>query len=461
MKEVKKYIKDNQSAFLAELFEYLKIPSVSTDPAYKEKVQEAAFFTKELLEKAGAENAQVISTEGHPLVYAEKIISDTLPTVLVYGHFDVQPADPVAEWESDPFKPEVRDDKIFARGASDDKGQLHMSIKAFEALSKTQKLQCNVKFLLEGEEEIGSPNIAEYIAENKERLKADTVLVTDTALIDKDTPTLTTSLRGMANIEIEVRSLKRDAHSGVYGGAVHNPIHVLSKLLGDLEDEDFKIKIPGFYDNVDDISQDDRDLHTKPSTTFSEATKHICCKEGVCEAGFNQYESATIRPSIDVNGIYGGYTGEGQKSIIPEKAVAKVSIRLVSNQKPNEIIELIENYIKENVPKTVEVSVKKAATNDYGVGDPVMLQTNSDEYNAAKQAFAKTYSNEMIPMWCGGSIPVVSVFKKLLNTTSVLIGFGLETDNIHAPNEHFHLENYFKGIETLAWFYETYAKTKT
>lgn len=458
MKNIKKDIQNNSKEYLAELFDFLEIPSISTDSQYAEHVQAAALFTKQLLDNAGVENIELIQTDGHPLVYGEKILSDSYPTVLVYGHFDVQPADPIDQWDSDPFRPEVRDNKVYARGASDDKGQLHMSIKAFEVLSRAKKMHCNVKFLLEGEEEIGSPHIAQYIAKNKEKLHADVVLVTDTALIDKDTPTITTSLRGMTMLEVEVKSLKRDVHSGVYGGAVHNPIHVLSKLLGDLEDENFQISIPGFYDDVLDIDEKERKMHSHNASKFMSTMEDVCCGKSIHETGYSEYESTTMRPAIDVNGISGGYAGEGHKSVIPEKATAKLSVRLAPGQKPAKIADLVEQYIVKNAPSTVEVTIKKEKESPYGIGDPVRMSIDSREFAAAKQAFMKVYRKKTVPVWCGGSIPVVSVFKHVLGIPSILIGFGLETDNIHSPNEHFHIDNYMRGIETLAWFYTEYAK---
>lgn len=453
MEKIQQYIAENQDDFFLELFEYLRIASVSTDSAFNAQIHEAAGFTAEALKSAGVSEVEINQEYGHPIVMGRHTIDKEKPTILVYGHYDVQPPDPISKWENDPFEPVVKNGAVFARGASDDKGQVHMQIKAFETLVKTDNLPCNVIFLIEGEEEIGSKGVSRFIQENAGDLNADVLLVSDTALLDKETPTLTTTLRGILTLEITVKSLTKDVHSGVYGGAVHNPIHVLSKMIGDIEDENFQIQIPGFYDAVINIDQELRKNQEKNAKAFSRMTEQICCGKEVCEKTYSAYESATIRPALDVNGIYGGYIDKGHKSIVPDSATAKISIRLVPNQKPQQIAELVREHFTKHAPKSVEVDIRVEDVEIEGAGDPVLLKDGGSAFEAAEAAFAKTYDKDLVSIWCGGSIPVVSVIQSQLGIQPVLMGFGLESDNIHSPNEHFYLENYTKGIETIAWFY--------
>lgn len=446
----------NKENFIAELFQLLKIPSVSADPAYKNDVIRAAEYIKISLEKAGADAVEVCETPGYPIVYGEKIINPSLPTVLVYGHYDVQPPDPLDLWLSPAFEPEIRDGKIYARGAADDKGQMFMHVKAFELMIKNDDLPCNVKFMIEGEEEVGSANLDSFLENNKEKLKADCVLVSDTSMLGNDTPSITTGLRGLSYVQVEVTGPNRDLHSGVYGGGVANPINVLCDMIASLQDENKKITIPRFYDDVIELSTEERRLIAKAPFSLDEYKKALNIEDVQGEEGYSTVERTSVRPTLDVNGIWGGYTGEGAKTVLPSKAYAKISMRLVPNQHPDTITELFKNHFESIAPKSVKVKV----TAHHG-GFPAVTPIDSDEYKAASLAMEKTFGKMPLPSRGGGSIPIVASFEKILGLKTVLMGFGLDSDAIHSPNEHYGIFNYLKGIETIPYFYHEYKKLKT
>lgn len=450
---MKTYISSNQDRFLAELFEWLRIPSVSADSRHKEDVRKAAEFLKEKFSAAGVDKVEICETKGHPVVYAEKITDPSLPTVLVYGHYDVQPADPLNLWDSPPFEPVIKDDKIFARGSCDDKGQVYMHVKAFEAMMENNLLPCNVKFMVEGEEEIGSDNLGTFVKENKAKLKADIILISDTALISLDHPSITTGLRGLSYMEVEVTGPNRDLHSGVYGGAVANPVNVLCKMIASLHDEKGKVTIPGFYDKVAVLSDAERKALNKAPFDPDAYKKELGVREVTGEAGYTTLERTGIRPALDVNGIWGGYTGEGAKTVLPSKAHAKISMRLVPNQISAEITELFTKHFQSIAPKYVSVKV----TAHHG-GEPAVTSTDSAAFKAASKAFEEVWGKTPIPTRDGGSIPIVSLFKKELGLDAVLMGFGLDSDAIHSPNEHYGVKNFMLGIETIVAFYKHYAK---
>lgn len=447
-----KYIKEHKQRFLDELIELLRIPSVSTDSKYKHDVWEAAKFLKDKLIDAGADRVHLYATEGYPIVYGEKITDPSLPTVLVYGHYDVQPADPLDLWTSPPFEPEIRDGKIYARGACDDKGQVYMHIKAFESMMQQRSLDCNVKFMIEGEEEIGSNNLAPFVRENKELLEADVILISDTGMISNEIPSITVGLRGMSYVEVEVIGPDRDLHSGLYGGAVANPINVLTKMISKLTDDNNRITIPGFYDNVEELSQEERDLMAQAPFSIETFKDDIGIDDVLGEEGYSTLERTSIRPTIDLNGIWGGYTEAGSKTIIPSKAFAKISMRLVPNQTSEEITAKFTEYFNSIAPAGVEVIIKP-----HHGAEPVVTPTDSIAYRAASKAYEDTFSRVPIPMRGGGSIPIVAMFKEELGLDSVMMGFGLDSDAIHSPNEHFGVFNYMKGIETIPLFYKYYA----
>ncbi len=455
MKEVINYINANKSRILDELFELLRIPSVSADPVYSQDIFNAAGKVKELMEKAGMENISIEETPGYPIVYGEKIIDPALPTVLVYGHYDVQPADPLELWESDPFEPVIKktdehpDGAIFARGASDDKGQMFMHIKALEFMISNNKLPVNVKMMVEGEEEVGSGSLSWYVKNNKEKLQNDIILISDTALISKDTPSITAGLRGLAAVEITVKGPSHDLHSGLYGGAVANPAVILAHLIARMHDDKRKITIPGFYDKVVEFSPEIRKLINSIPFDEEKYKQSIGVKALWGEEGYTVLERASIRPTLDVNGIWGGYTGEGSKTIIPSKASAKITMRLVPDQEPDEIARLFTEYIKKISPEAVEVEVKTS----HG-GYPYLMPVGHPGYKAAEKALQTTFGSKVYPFFTGGSIPIVPLFEKELGTKSVLLGFGLDSDRIHSPNENFGLWNFFKGIETIPYFYQ-------
>ena len=453
------YIEKNKDKFLNELFEFIKIPSVSADIKFKQEVLKAASFLEENLIKIGADNVQVFQTLGYPIVYADKIIDPKLPTILVYGHYDVQPADPYELWDSDPFNPVVKKTKthpqgaIFARGACDDKGQMFMHLKAFEAMYKSNELYCNVKFMFEGEEEVGSSNLEKFVRSNVDLLKADVVLVSDTGIINNSTPSICVGLRGLSYVEVEVTGPNRDLHSGLYGGAVANPINVLSKMIASLHNENGTINIPGFYNDVIQVSNSDRKEMAKAPFNLEEYQSDLSIKEVYGEEGFTTNERNSIRPTLDVNGIWGGYIGEGAKTVLPSKASAKISMRLVPNQKSTNITNLFETHFKKIAPNYVKVKV----TPHHG-GEGVVIPTDFPAYLAAKKAMETTFGKTPIPVRSGGSIPIVPMFEEVLGLKTILLGFGLDSDVIHSPNEHFGLFNFYKGIETIPCFYKNYAE---
>ena len=449
---IKEYIQSHQKRFLDELFELLRIPSVSADSRHKPDVRMAAAYVVKKLKDAGADTVELCETAGHPIVYGEKMINPALPTVLVYGHYDVQPPDPMNLWTSPPFEPVVKDEKIYARGSCDDKGQFYMHIKAFEAMTKLNQLSCNIKFMIEGEEEVGSDNLGTFIKENKIKLKADVILISDTSLISLNTPSITVGLRGLSYMEVEVTGPNRDLHSGVYGGAVANPANVLSKMIASLHDENGRVTIPGFYDKVAELSSAEREVLNKAPFNLEDYKKELNIEEVQGEKGYTTLERTGTRPTLDVNGIWGGYTGEGAKTVLPSKASAKISMRLVPNQNNHEITELFTKHFESLVPKSVKVKI----TALHG-GEPAVTPTDSKAFRAASSAFEEVWGKTPIPTRDGGSIPIVSLFKKELGLDTVLMGFGLDSDAIHSPNEHYGIKNFLIGIETIVAFYKHYS----
>ena len=447
------YLNDHKDKFLNELLDLLRIPSVSADKKFDGDVRNAAAFVKDQLIAAGVDYAELCETKGHPIVYAEKIIDPTFPTVLVYGHYDVQPADPYELWDHPPFEPIVKNDRIYARGACDDKGQMYMHVKAFEAMMETNALTCNVKFMIEGEEEVGSDNLEAFIKEEKQKLSADVILISDTSIINNDTPSITVGLRGLSYLEVEVTGPNKDLHSGVYGGAVANPINILTKLIADMQDEDGRITLPGFYDDVLEYSEAQRAEMAKAPFDLDHYKKELDIEEVKGEKGFSTIERVGIRPCLDVNGIWGGYTGPGSKTVLPSKAFAKISTRLVSNQNSDKITQMIIKYFEENAPKSVKVKV----TPHHG-GTPAVVSTHSNGYQAASKAFEQSWGETPIPTMEGGSIPIVALFIQELKIEPILMGFGLDSDDIHSPNESYGLFNYYKGIETIAYFYDHFSQ---
>jgi acetylornithine deacetylase/succinyl-diaminopimelate desuccinylase-like protein len=450
---IKNYIEKHNDRFLKELFDLLRIPSVSADSNFSDDVFEAAEFIKQKLLDAGANKAEICATEGFPIVYGEKMVDPSKPTVLVYGHYDVQPADPYDLWDSPPFEPVIRNDKIFARGACDDKGQMYMHVKALETMINNNELPCNVKFMIEGEEEVGSANLGKFIKANKEKLKADVVLVSDTSMIANDTPSITVGLKGLSYLQVEVTGPNRDLHSGIYGGAVANPINVLCSMIAQLHDENERINIPGFYDKVIELTAEERKEMGEAPFDIEAYKKALDIKEVCGEAGYTTLERASIRPTLDVNGIWGGYTGEGAKTVLPSKAYAKISMRLVPGQNSAEITALFTKHFKSLAPPCVSVKVE----NFHG-GEPVVTPTDSIAYKAASRAMEATFGKKPIPIRSGGSIPIVALFEDVLGLKSILMGFGLDSDAIHSPNENYGLFNYFKGIETIPYFYKYFAE---
>jgi acetylornithine deacetylase/succinyl-diaminopimelate desuccinylase-like protein len=454
MQGVNQYIEQHKDRFLEELFELLRIPSVSANPDFKEDVFEAATFIEQKLKEAGADKVEVCPTDGYPIVYGEKMIDPSLPTVLVYGHYDVQPADPYELWDSPPFEPVIKNEKIYARGACDDKGQMYMHIKAFELMMQTQQLACNVKFMIEGEEEVGSSNLATFVKANKERLKADVVLISDTSMIANDTPSIDVGLRGLSYVEVEVTGPNRDLHSGVYGGAVANPINILAKMIASMHDENNHITIPGFYDKVIELTAAERAELNKAPFDLEAFKADLGIGDVWGEATYNTLERTGIRPTLDVNGVWGGYTGEGSKTVLPAKAFAKISMRLVPDQNSHEITDLFQQHFQSIAPAGVKVVVKP-----HHGGEPVVTPTDSAAYRAAAKAMETTFGKQPIPTRGGGSIPIVALFEKELRLKSVLMGFGLDSDALHSPNEHYGVFNYFKGIETIPYFFHYFAKS--
>jgi acetylornithine deacetylase/succinyl-diaminopimelate desuccinylase-like protein len=453
MEQTLDFVKKNEKRFLDELFELLRIPSVSADSKNKGDVAKAAEFIKSALEKAGAEKVEICPTAGHPIVYGEKIIDEKLPTVIVYGHYDVQPADPVNLWTTPPFEPQIRDGKIYARGSCDDKGQVYMHIKAFESMMKTNTLPCNVRFMIEGEEEVGSSHLGTWVRENKNRLKGDVILISDTSIVGNDTPSIEAGLRGLSYVEVDVTGPGHDLHSGVYGGAVANPIQALCQMITSMKDKNNHITIPGFYDDVVELTKEERTELNKTPYNDSEYKKDLKVDDLMGEEGYTTLERTGIRPTLELNGIWGGYTGEGAKTVLPSKAFAKISMRLVPNQKTEKITKLFIDHFKSIAPKGVKVN----ATVHHG-GEPVVTPTDSVAFKAASKAMEQTFGKKPIPTRGGGSIPIVALFEKELGLKSVLMGFGLDSDLIHSPNEHFGVFNFMKGIETIPLFFKNFTE---
>jgi acetylornithine deacetylase/succinyl-diaminopimelate desuccinylase-like protein len=453
MQDIRKYVNDNKQRFLAELFELLRFPSISADQKYKDEMLKTAEFVAEKLKIAGADLVEICPTAGYPIVYGQKILDVLLPTVLVYGHYDVQPPDPLELWKTPPFEPTIRDQKIYARGACDDKGQFYMHVKAFELMMSTNTLPCNIKFMMEGEEEIGSNNLGIFVNNNKERLKADVVLISDTSMISLEHPSLETGLRGLSYVEVEVCGPDRDLHSGVYGGAVANPATILAKLIASMHDENNHITIPGFYDDVLELSAIERELLNKAPYNENEYKIDLKVDELWGEKGYTTLERTGTRPTLEVNGIWGGYIGEGAKTVLPSKAYAKISMRLVPNQQSDKITKLFKDHFEDIAPKSVKVKV----TPHHG-GEPVVTPTDSIAYKAAQKAILESFGKEPIPTRGGGSIPIVALFEKELGIKTVLMGFGLDSDNLHSPNEKFDIANFYKGIETIPLFHKYFAE---
>jgi len=459
MQNSKDYLNQHKDRFLNELIELLKIPSISADSAFSQDVINTAEVVEKALIEAGCDLVEICETDGYPIVYGEKIIDPKLPTVLVYGHYDVQPPDPLDLWDSPPFEPVIKEIEehpegaIFARGASDDKGQMYMHIKALEFMVRNNQLPCNVKFMIEGEEEVGSVNIAQYVANNKEKLKNDVILISDTGMISKEYPSITTGLRGLSYVEVEVTGPNRDLHSGLYGGAVANPINVLTKMIAALHDENNHITIPGFYDKVEELSLEERAEMAKAPFDLEAYQNALDIDSIYGEKGYTTNERNSIRPTLDVNGIWGGYTGEGAKTVIASKAYAKISMRLVPHQEWEEITELFTTYFESLAPKGVTVKV----TPHHG-GQGYVTPINTIEYKAAAKAYETTFGKTPIPQRSGGSIPIVSLFEKELGSKTILMGFGLDSNAIHSPNEHFGLWYYYKGIETIPYFYKYFTE---
>lgn len=449
----KEYQERNQQRFLDEMLELLRIPSVSAKTEHKQDMRKCAELVKQRLLDSGADKAVVMETAGHPVVYGEKIIDPSKPTVLVYGHYDVQPAEPLELWHSGPFDPVIKDGKVYARGSADDKGQFYMHVKAMETMVKTNSLATNIKFLIEGEEEVGSPNLGKFVAEHKDLLKADVILISDSAMISMENPSLDIGVRGLSYIEVEVTGANRDLHSGTYGGAVANPITILAKMIANIHDENNHITIPGFYDDVAEATKEERELMAKAPFNEQEYKEELGVKELWGEKGFTTNERTGIRPTVEVNGIWGGYTGEGAKTVLPSKAFAKVSARLVPNQSSDKITKLLIDYFEKNAPASVTVKAEL-----HHGGEPYMTPINSKGYQAAAKAIQTTFGKQPVPVRGGGSIPICSILEKELGVKIVFMGFGLDNDNLHSPNEKYNLENYYKGIETIPYFHKFFAQ---
>lgn len=455
MSTIKNYIDSNKDRFLDELFELLRIPSISADPKYSSEVFRTAEELSKKLSEAGADKVEVIPTNGYPVVYGEKIIDPKKPTVLVYGHYDVQPPDPIDLWKTPPFEPEIRDGKIYARGACDDKGQVYMHVKAFELMMKTNTLPCNIKFMIEGEEEVGSANLAPFLVQYKDKLSADVILISDTGIIANDIPSITVGLRGLAYMEVEVTGPNRDLHSGLYGGAVANPINVLCQMIASLTDENNHVTIPGFYDDVYELTKQEREDMNRAPFSLDDYKAHLDINDVHGEKGYTTIERTSVRPTLDVNGIWGGYTGEGSKTVIASKAYAKISMRLVPNQDYHKIMTLFQKHFESIAPSSVKVRVMP-----HHGGNPVVTPTDSPAYIAASKAMEETFGKKPIPTRSGGSVPIVALFKEVLGLDSLLMGFGLDSDAIHSPNEHYGIFNYLKGIETIPVFYKNFSELK-
>ncbi len=453
MQNINNYVEENKERFLEELFGLIRIPSISSIQSHKPDMYKAAEYWKQTLLNAGADKADIYETEGNPVTYGEKIIDPALPTVLVYSHMDVMPVDPIDLWDTPPFEPQIRDGKIYARGADDDKGQGMMHAKAFETMVKTNSLPCNIKFMIEGEEEVGSPNLGLWCEQNKEMLKADVILVSDTSMIAPDIPSITTGLRGLAYWQVEVTGPNRDLHSGLFGGAVANPINVLCSMIDKMVDDKGKITIPGFYNDVEEVSAEERKLLGLAPFNEEEYKKAINVEELSGEEGFTTSERTGIRPSFDVCGIWGGYTGEGAKTVLPSKAFAKISTRLVPNQDHLKIADLFKEHFEGIAPKSVKVEV-----NSLHGGQGYVCPIDIPAYKAAEKAYTDTFGKRPVPIRSGGSIPIISTFEEILGIKSVLMGFGLESDAIHSPNENYPLEQFYNGIKTIPLFYKYFAE---
>ncbi len=455
MEIIKNYIETNRERFLEELFGLIRIPSVSASEASKPDMIRAAEYIRDLLSGNGADRAEVYPTEGNPIVYGEKTVDPSLPTILVYGHYDVMPAEPLDKWVSQPFEPEIRDGKIYARGADDDKGQLFMHLKAFEMMMATGTLPCNVKFMIEGEEEAGSTSIAGFCSEYRDMLRSDVILISDTTMISSETPSVTSGLRGLSYIQVEVEGPDRDLHSGIYGGAVVNPCNVLCDIISGLKDIDGRITIPGFYDDVSVPSDAERAKMADRPFDPEKYKKSIGVEALAVEKGFSTLESTGIRPTLDVNGIWGGYTGEGAKTILPSKAYAKISMRLVPFQKAEKIAELAISHIRAVEPAGVKIKAEYL----HG-GEAYVSPLDTPEYLAAERAYEEIFGKKPIPVRSGGSIPIIATFEKILGVKSILMGFGLESDAIHSPNENYPLENLFAGMNAIPLYYKYYTEMK-
>ena len=459
MSAVKNYIDQNKNRFIEELISLLKIPSVSADQTYQKDVLNTAEAVKNYLDQAGCKKVEICETPGYPIVYGEHIIDPDLPTILVYGHYDVQPADPIDLWDSPPFEPVIKktelhpEGAIYARGSCDDKGQMYMHIKAFEIMMSLGTLPCNVKFMIEGEEEVGSESLEWFVKRNQEKLSNDVILISDTGMISNQQPSITTGLRGLSYVEVEVTGPNRDLHSGLYGGAVANPINILTKMIASLHDENNHITIPGFYDKVINATAEERKEMAKAPFSLEAYEKSIDIGEVFGETGYSTNERNSIRPTLDVNGIWGGYIGEGAKTVIASKAYAKISMRLVPDQDPDEITKLFMDHFEGIAPKSVKVKV----TPHHG-GHPYVTPIDNIGYQAANKAYTETFGAPAIPQRSGGSIPIVALFEKELKSKTILMGFGLDSDAIHSPNEHFGVFNYLKGIETIPLFYKNYTE---
>lgn len=451
----KDYQDKNKDRFLGELTTLLRIPSVSARSEHKPDMRTCAEAVRAALLEAGADKATIFATDGHPIVYGEKIIDPAKPTILVYGHYDVQPADPLDLWHSGPFDPVVKDGKLYARGSADDKGQVHMHIKAFETMVRTGTLTCNVKFIVEGEEEVGSPNLGKFVESRAALLACDVVLISDTSMLSLDTPSIDVGLRGLSYIEVTVTGPNRDLHSGVYGGAIGNPVTTLAEMITSLHDAHGRVNIPGFYEEVKELPAGERAELARAPFDEAEYKADLGVKALWGEDGYSTNERTGIRPTLEVNGMWGGYTGEGAKTVLPSKAYAKISCRLVPDQKSAKITELLLNHLQKIAPPYVTVEA-----HEHHGGDPYVTPVDSVEFKAASRAMETTFGKTPIPMRGGGSIPITSLFEKTLNVKVVLLGFGLDSDNLHSPNEKFDLANYYKGIETIPWFHRFYAEMK-
>ncbi|TCZ74955.1 dipeptidase [Flaviaesturariibacter aridisoli] len=447
------YQKQHQQRFLDEMLELLRIPSISAKSEHKDDMRKCAELVRQRLLDSGCDRAEVLETAGHPVVFGEKIVDPAKPTVLVYGHYDVQPADPLELWHSGPFEPVIKDGKVFARGSADDKGQFYMHVKALETMVKTGSLESNVKFLIEGEEEVGSPNLGTFVAQHKDLLKADVILISDSSMISLDTPSLDIGVRGLSYIQVEVTGPNRDLHSGTYGGAVANPITMLCKMIASLHDENNHITIPGFYDDVVEASKEERELMARAPFSEKEYKEDLGVKEVWGEKGYTVNERTGIRPTLEVNGIWGGYTGEGAKTVLPSKAYAKISARLVPNQQSRKLTDMLLEHFRSIAPEGVTVHAE-----EHHGGEPYMTPIDSKGYQAAAKAIQTTFGKEPIPVRGGGSIPICSILERELGTKIIFMGFGLDNDNLHSPNEKYNLENYYKGIETIPYFHKFFAQ---